>query len=125
MDYLSLKDLPLALAFGVVCLWFYNQGTIEFNKKYVALITDFNAKYEAIIETQSEERRQWITDQRRDRELLLERLDKNTEAQIKNANETHQLRNVLAPVVPIIQRYAADEAAARRRTKRSNESSAS
>lgn len=118
MDYLSLKDLPLALAFGIVCLWFYNQANIEFSKKYVALIGEFNAKYEAMIEEQAEERRQWIADQRNDRALLLERLDRNTEAQIKNANETHQLRNLFTPLVPIFQQLAATEVSTRRRARK-------
>lgn len=99
MDLLSLRDLPLALAFGIVCLWFLNQNNIEFGKKYVALSEGFNKEYRAALENYNalvtglaEERRQWITDQRTERAYLIEVLNKNTEALTKNANENNQLR---------------------------------
>jgi hypothetical protein len=94
----SLKDLPLAMAFGLVCIWFMNQNNLEFGKKYIALINEFNEKYEAVIATVLEERKQWFSDSRADKVLLYERLDKNTEAMIVNANETHQLRTALTPL---------------------------
>lgn len=98
MDILSLRDLPLALAFGIVCLWFLNQNNLEFGKKYIALINEFNAKYEGIQSTLLEERTQWITDQRADKTLLIQVIQNNTEAMTKNYNENHQLRQLLTPL---------------------------
>jgi hypothetical protein len=105
MDWISLKDLPLALAFGIVCLWFYNQSNVAHGKRYVELIEAFGKDYKIIIENYdktvdflSEERRQWLIDLRGERAILLDTLNKNTEAQVKNANETHALRNSLSAV---------------------------
>lgn len=99
MDIVSLKDLPLPLAVIIAAFWIINQNNAEFAKKLVALITEFTGKYEALIETVLEERKaaadRWLE---RDR-LLNERLDRNTIAQEKNANEAHQLRNMVTPLV--------------------------
>ena len=102
MDLLSLRDLPLALAFGIVCLWFLNQNNIEFGKKYVTLIESFGKEYKLLIDdydslvsTLAEERRQWMTDQRNERNYLLDVINKNTEACTKNVTETNQLRGLL------------------------------
>lgn len=99
MDILSLRDLPLALAFGIVCLWFLNQNNLEFGKKYIALINEFNAKYEAVQETILNERMQWVSDQRADKALLIEVIKNNTEALAKNNHETHSLRQQLTSVI--------------------------
>lgn len=116
MDLLSLRDLPLALAFGIACLWFLNQNNIEFGKKYVALIEAFGKdykiitdNYESLVESLAEERRQWLTDLRTERSILLDSINKSTEAQVKNANETHALRNSLSPVLLRPRRGASDE----------------
>lgn len=99
MDILSLRDLPLALAFGIVCLWFLNQNNLEFGKKYIALINEFNAKNEVLIDTLLQERGQWVSDQRADKALLIEVIRNNTEALTKNYNENHQLRQQLTALV--------------------------
>lgn len=65
----------------------------------MALIAEFTGKYEALLEAVQEDRRsaseRWIE---RDR-LLNERLERNTIAQEKVAHETHQLRNIVQPLV--------------------------
>lgn len=99
MDILSLRDLPLALAFGIVCLWFLNQNNLEFGKKYIALINEFNAKNEALIDTLLQERVQWVNDQRADKALLIEVIKNNTEALTKNYNENHALRQQLTTII--------------------------
>ncbi len=95
----NLQDLPLPLAVIIAAFWIINQNNAEFAKKLVALISEFTGKYEAILETMMEERKatsdRWLE---RDR-LINERLERNTIAQEKNANEAQQLRNMVTPLV--------------------------
>jgi hypothetical protein len=95
----NLQDLPLPLAVIIAAFWIINTNNAEFAKRLVALISEFTGKYEAILQTVGEERRaaadRWLE---RDR-LLNERLERNTIAQEKNANEAHALRNLVAPLV--------------------------
>lgn len=98
-DLLSLKDLPLPLAAFIICFYLLNQNNAAYAKQLVGLIAEFTSKYEALLETVQEDRKnsseRWLE---RDR-LLNERLEKNTEAVVRNANETHQLRNMVQPLV--------------------------
>jgi hypothetical protein len=95
----SLQDLPLPLAVIIAAFYIINANNAEFAKRLVALISEFTGKYEAVLETMSEDRRassdRWLE---RDR-LLNERLERNTIAQEKNANEAHALRNIVTPLV--------------------------
>lgn len=96
---LELQNLPLPLAVIIAAGYVVNQNNAEFAKKLVALIDEFTGKYEALLAMVTEERRaaadRWLE---RDRQLI-EALNRNTEAHVKNANETHQLRNLLQPFV--------------------------
>lgn len=113
----NLQDLPLPLAVIIAAFWIINQNNAEFAKKLAALISEFTSKYEALVKTVAEERKaaadRWLERDRllsedrkedanrwleRDR-LLNERLEKNTIAQEKIAYETHQLRNMVTPLV--------------------------
>lgn len=113
----NLQDLPLPLAVIIAAFWIINQNNAEFAKKLTALIAEFTGKYEALVKTVAEERKaaaeRWLERDKvlsenrqedanrwleRDR-LLNERLEKNTIAQEKIAYETHQLRNVVTPLV--------------------------
>lgn len=125
MDILSLRDLPLALAFGIVCLWLYNQANLTHAKQLVALTEAFSKdfkeltmKYDELVSGLQEERRQWLSDQRADREILLNRLNSNTEALTNHANQTHQLRNTLSPISLLIERLNREEQQPKRRTTR-------
>ena len=116
MDLLSLRDLPLALAFGIVCLWLYNQANLTHTKQLISLTDSFGkefkeliAKYEIIMDGLREERRQWIVDQRTEREILLTRLNQNTEAMTNHANQSHQLRNTLNPIFLLAERLNREE----------------
>lgn len=107
MDLLQLRDLPLAFAFGIACLWFYNQSNVEFGKKYVALIEAFGKEYKALVDKYdnlvdaiAEEKRQLVSDYRVERSDLLTIIKANTEAMAKAATEDHALRNTLAPLIP-------------------------
>lgn len=99
IDLVALKDLPLPLAVIIIAFYLINTNNAEFAKKLAAIIAEFTGKYEAVIETMAEERQEararWIE---RDR-VLTERLEKNTEAHVRNANETHQLRTLVTPLV--------------------------
>lgn len=104
MDLLALRDLPLAFAFGIACLYFYNQANVEFGKKYVSLIEAFGKeykvlvdKYDGLVDAIAEERRQWMADQRDQRTYLLETISRNTEAIASSRGEMHALRNALSP----------------------------
>jgi hypothetical protein len=96
---LELQNLPLPLAVIIAAGYVVNQNNAEFAKKLVALIDEFTGKYEALLAMVTEERRaaadRWLE---RDRQLI-EALNRNTEAHVKNANETHQLRNTLQPLL--------------------------
>lgn len=124
MDLLSLRDLPLALAFGIVCLWLYNQGNLEHAKRLVALTDSFSkefnnviSNYESLLNTVLEERRQGLADQRAEREILLNRLNSNTEAMTKNASETHQLRSSLTPISILVEQINREQGGTRRASK--------
>lgn len=99
IDIMSLKDLPLPLAVIIVAFYLINSNNAEFAKKLAAIIAEFTGKYEAVIDAMAEDRQEararWIE---RDR-VLTERLEKNTEAHVRNANETHQLRTLVTPLV--------------------------
>lgn len=99
MDATTLKDLPIPLAVIVAALYFVNQNNAEFAKKLIGLITEFTDKYEALLEAVTEDRlgsrQRWLE---RDR-ILIDALNRNTEAQVRNANETHALRNMVQPLV--------------------------
>lgn len=99
IDLVALKDLPLPLAVIIIAFYLINTNNAEFAKKLAAIITEFTGKYEAVIDAMAEDRQEararWIE---RDR-TLTERLEKNTEAHVTNANETHQLRNLVQPLV--------------------------
>jgi hypothetical protein len=94
-----LKDLPLPLAVIIAAFWVINSNNAEFAKKLVALIAEFTSKYEALLKAVTDERQassdRWLE---RDRQLI-ETLNRNTEAHVKNANETHTLRNLVQPLV--------------------------
>ena len=116
MDLLSLRDLPLALAFGIVCLWFLNQNNIEHGKKFIALVAEFEKahsvvtkNYETLFSLILEERKQWLIDQRAEKAILIEKLDSNTAAMTKEASEIHQLRSTLTPLVLLVERLAKQE----------------
>lgn len=122
MDLLSLRDLPLALAFGIVCLWLYNQANLLHAKQLIALTEAFGKefkeltlKYDSVVLGIQEERRQWVADQRADREILLNRLNSNTEALTNHANQTHALRNALNPISILAERLNRESDSPRRR----------
>jgi hypothetical protein len=99
LDLVTLKDLPLPLAVIIAAFWVINSNNAEFAKKLVALIAEFTSKYEALLKAVTDERQassdRWLE---RDRQLI-ETLNRNTEAHVKNANETHTLRNLVQPLV--------------------------
>jgi|SRR5688572_16819993 len=116
MDLLSLRDLPLALAFGIVCLWFLNQNNIEHGKKFIALVAEFEKahsvvtkNYETLFLQILEERKQWLIDQRAEKAILIEKLNANTASMTKEASEIHQLRSTLTPLVLLVERLAKQE----------------
>lgn len=95
----TLQDLPLPLAVIIAAFYIINSNNAEYAKKIVALLNEFTGKYEAIIKAMDDDRKEsrerWVE---RDRQLS-ERLEKNTEAHVRNANETHALRNLVTPLV--------------------------
>jgi hypothetical protein len=99
LDIVTLKDLPIPLAAILIAFYLINQNNAEFAKKLVALIAEFTSKYEMLLKTATddhqESRDRWLE---RDRQLI-EALNRNTEAHVKNANETHALRNMVQPLV--------------------------
>lgn len=116
MDLLSLRDLPLSLAFGIVCLWFMNQSNIENSKKIVALIAEFDKAYAVVVVNYEkltlqilDERKQWLIDQRAEKNILIEKLESNTTALTKEAYENHQLRGTLTPLLLLAERLAKQE----------------
>lgn len=83
----------------IAALYVVNQNNAEFAKKLVALINEFTAKYEALVQTVMQDRREssdrWLE---RDRQLI-DAMNRNTEALVKNSTETHHLRNLVQPLV--------------------------
>lgn len=122
MDLLSLRDLPLALAFGIVCLWLYNQANLLHAKQLIALTEAFGKefkeltlKYDKALLDMQEERRQWVMDQRADKEILLNRLNSNTEALTNHANQIRTFANSLNPISILAERINRESTAPRRR----------
>lgn len=99
MDPISLKDLPLPLAVICLCFYFLNQTNSEFGKKLAALLDQFTAEYKDLLNTVLEERRQWNAFQTEQNRQLMTIAQAATEAQTKNANEIHTLRNYIQPLV--------------------------
>lgn len=99
MDLVTLKDLPLPLAVIIAAFWIINTNNAEFAKKLVALIAEFTGKYELLLKAVTDDRQgardRWLE---RDRQLI-DALNRNTEAHVKNAHEAHSLRNLVQPLV--------------------------
>lgn len=99
IDLSTLKDLPLTMAVILIAFYFVNQTNTEFSKKIAALLDQFTTEYKELLNTVLEERRQWnatLTEQNRQ---LMTIAQAATEAQTKNANEIHTLRNFIQPYV--------------------------
>lgn len=103
MDIVSLKDLPLPIAVIAICFYFLNQNNAEFNKKLVALIGEFTGKYEAVLKTLLDERKTWNENLLEQNRQLMTIAREATEAQVRNTNETHALRNLVQPLVIAVQ----------------------
>lgn len=99
MDAISLKDLPLPIAVIVICFYFLNQNNTEFGKKLASLVEQFTKEYKDTLNTVLEERRQWVAFQTEQNRQLMTIAQAATEAQTKNANEIHTLRNFIQPYV--------------------------
>lgn len=103
MDPLTLKDLPLPIAVILICFYFLNQNNAQYSKLLVALATEFTGKYDAAMKTVLEERKAWGDYQTETNRQLMIIAREATEAQVKNANESHALRNVVQPLVLTVQ----------------------
>lgn len=106
----SLSELPLPLAIMVAAFWIINQNNATFAKQLIALIDAFDKDYAALLgkydalfqmvwEDRKESQARWVE---RDRQLVAI-AQETKEAQVKNANETHALRNTLAPMTTAFQ----------------------
>lgn len=101
----SLQELPLPLAIMVAAFWFINQNNAEFASKLVTLIAAFDEKYNAIIKQLFEERATWNAQQQEHYRQVIELARDSTEAHIKNADETHKLRNVSQQIYGELQQF--------------------
>lgn len=95
----TLQDLPLPLAVIVFSFWMIQRLNDEHAKKLVELIAQFTEKYMALynraVEERQEARERWLE---RDR-VLIATLVESQKANQDNAQQTHNLRTTLAPLV--------------------------
>lgn len=99
MDITQLSQLPLNVLVILGAYWAIQRLNDEHAKKLVELITQFTKEYMALYTRASEEREEarqrWME---RDR-LLITTLVDTQKANQENAQQTHNLRTTLAPLV--------------------------
>lgn len=99
MDVTQLSQLPLTVLVILGAYWVIQRHNDDYAKKLIELIAQFSAKYQELIERAHEEREEarqrWME---RDR-LLITTLVDNQKAMFDNAQQTHNLRTTLTPLV--------------------------
>jgi hypothetical protein len=114
VDIAQLSQLPLTVLVILGAYWVIQRINDEHGKKLVELIAQFSKEYTALInraaEEREESRQRWIE---RDR-LLITTLVEHQKASQDHAQQTHNLRTALTPLVLWWER---EQGAAKRRPR--------
>lgn len=99
MDISQLSQLPLTVLVIMGAYWVIQRLNDEHAKKLIEIIGQFSKEYTALInraaEEREESRQRWIE---RDRQLIATLVD-SQKAMLESAQQSHNLRSTLAPLV--------------------------